>query len=286
MILKKRLLAVALASAIEPALAATEIDQLVTTSQSIRDTFDYGIRAISGMDYYSGLGGIAPVGITDPGLVTYQQADAYNDAIAAVQQATYPIDAGAQDYFNEQSQQAMNNVQVAIDTYVQAAGAMIEVTRVNELAADAQAQGDNETAAAIQDYIGANDVTLEAAEVDMYNDALVGVEGATQEAAAFMAVANDATLIDSANQQANDFGATYANAGDAFFDAASGEVTVDFAEATFTVMLAVNDYFKTNVDILTEGENQPFYTTGPTYSQCFFSQSPEEYEQCMAVAPQ
>ena len=238
------------------------------------------------MDYYAGLGGIAPVGITDPGLVTYQQADAYNAAISAVQQATYPIDAGAQEYFNEQSQQAMNNVQVAIDTYVQAAGAMIEVTRVNELAADAQAQGDNETAAAIQDYIGANDVTLEAAEVDMYNDALVGVEGATQEAAAFMAVANDATLIDSANQQANDFGATYANAGDAFFDAASGEVTVDFAEATFTVMLAVNDYFKTNVDILTEGENQPFYTTGPTYSQCFFSQSPEEYEQCMAVAPQ
>lgn len=276
----------ALASVIAPAYAQTEIDQLVNTSQSIRDTFDYGIRAISGMDYYAGIGGIAPVGITDPGLVTYQQADDYNAAIAAVQQATYPIDAGAQEYFNDQAQQAMNNVQVAIDTYVQAAGAMIEVTRVNEMAADAQAQGDNETAAAIQDYIGTNDVTLEAAEVDMYNDALVGVETSTQEAAAFMAVASDQTLIDSANQQANDMGQTYAAAGDAFFDAASGQVSVDFMEATSSVMLAVNSYFKTNVEILTEGENQPFYTTGPTYSQCFFSQSEEEYDQCMAVAPQ
>ena len=267
-------------------MAATEIDQLVTTSQSIRDTFDYGIRAVSGMDYYSGVGGIAPVGITDPGLVTYQQADAYNAAIVAVQNATYPIDVGAQDYFNEQSQQAMNNVQVAIDTYVQAATAMIEVTRVNEMAADAQATGDNETAAAIQDYIGANDVTLEAAEVDMYNDALVGVEAATQEAAAFMAVANDATLVDSANQQASDMGQTYAAAGDAFFDAATGEVSVDFMESTSSVMLAVNDYFKTDIDILTQGESQPFYTTGPTYNQCFFAQSQEEYDQCSVVVTQ
>ena len=41
-------------------VSATEIDDLVNTSQSIRDTFAYGIKTIAGGEYYALKGGIAP----------------------------------------------------------------------------------------------------------------------------------------------------------------------------------------------------------------------------------
>lgn len=259
----------------------TEIDDLVTASASIRASFDYGIRAVGGMASYAAIGGIAPTGTVDQGWISYAQADAYNAAVAAVQSATYPIDAGAQQYFDDVADQAMQQVSVAVDAYVDAAAAVIEVVRVNEISADAQASGDNETAAAVQDYLNTNDVTLEDAEVDVYNDALVNVEEATQTAAAFMAIASSPDLIDSANQQANSLNSTYASATESYFDAAMGEVVVKFEGVQdFVVALMVNTYFKTTADILTEGENSNFYQTGPTYNPCAFFQDPTQVDAC------
>jgi len=267
---------------IAPAYADQAIDNLVATSESIRSTFDYGIKAVSGMEVYSSQGGIAPTGFTDQGLVSIQQADDYNLAISSVQQASYVADAGAQQYFDDQAQNAMNNVNVAIDTYVQASSAMIEVVMINDMAAEAQASGDVQQAEALQTYITQNDVTLNQAEVDLYNSSLQGVESATQEAAAFMAIAGDPALIDSANQQASAVSATYAEAGDAFFDAANGDVTVGFETYAMTVTLSVSSYFKASVDILSAGEQGGFYTTGPTANPCFFIQDPVERDECVA----
>lgn len=279
--LKKSILALALASVSVPALAATEIDDLVNASSSIRATFDYGILAVGGMASYAATGGIAPTGTVNDGLISYGQADTYNAAVAAVQAATYPIDLGAQEYFDNAADQAMQNVNTAVDTYVAAATAVIEVVRVNEIAADAQAAGDNEKAAAVQDYLNTNDVTLEQAEVDVYNDALVNVEETSQTAAAFMAVANSPELIDSANQQADSMESTYADATEVFFDSAMGEVAVKFEGVQDAVaVLMVNTYFKTTAEILTEGESSNFYQTGPTYNPCAFFQDPSIVDSC------
>ena len=232
------------------------------------------------MAAYAQTGGIAPVGTITDGLISYGQADAYNAAVAAVQAATYPMDVGAQDYFNEASDQAMNQVSVAVDAYVDAAQAVIEVVRVNEIATDAQAAGDNEKAAAVQEYLNTNDVTLQDAEVDIYNDALTNVEETTQTAAAFMAVASSPELIDSANEQAAQLDTTYADATESFFDAATGDVTVKFNEVVATVAVSVGDYFKTTAEILTEGETSGFYQTGPTYNPCEFFQDPSIVDSC------
>ena len=233
------------------------------------------------MASYAATGGIAPTGTVNDGLISYGQADTYNAAVAAVQAATYPIDLGAQEYFDNAADQAMQNVNTAVDTYVAAATAVIEVVRVNEIAADAQAAGDNEKAAAVQDYLNTNDVTLEQAEVDVYNDALVNVEETSQTAAAFMAVANSPELIDSANQQADSMESTYADATEVFFDSAMGEVAVKFEGVQDAVaVLMVNTYFKTTAEILTEGESSNFYQTGPTYNPCAFFQDPSIVDSC------
>ena len=107
----------ALASVSAPALAIQEIDDLVNTSASIRSTFDYGIRAIGGMTAYAATGGIAPTGTVDNGIISYGQADAYNAAVVAVQNATYTVDVGAQEYFDNAANQAMQTVSYACLLY-------------------------------------------------------------------------------------------------------------------------------------------------------------------------
>lgn len=271
----------ALASVSAPALAIQEIDDLVNTSASIRSTFDYGIRAIGGMTAYAAIGGIAPTGTVDNGIISYGQADAYNAAVVAVQNATYTVDVGAQEYFDNAANQAMQTVSGAVDAYVNAAQAVIEVVRVNEIAADAQAAGDGEALTAVQDYIATNNVTLEQSDVDIYNDALGAVEENAQTAAAFMAVASDETLIEFANQQADSMDTTYADATESFFDAATGEVTVAFNNVQTTVAISVSSYFITTTEILTEGETSTFYQTGPTYNPCAFFQDPSIVDACV-----
>lgn len=234
------------------------------------------------MTTYAYIGGIAPTGTVDNGIISYGQADAYNAAVTAVQNATYTVDVGAQEYFDNAADQAMTNVNAAVDAYVDAAQAVIEVVRVNEIAADAQAAGDGEALTAVQEYVANNDVKLEQSDVDLYNDALVNVEENAQTAAAFMAVASDATLIESANQQADSMDATYADATESYFDAAMGEVVVKFQGVEATVVaLMVTGYFKTTADILTEGENSNFYKTGPTYNPCAFFQDPSIVDGCV-----
>ena len=154
---------------------SNEIDTLVNASQSIRDSFKYGIQAVGGLQSYSTQGKIANTGTVDQGKISYDKSSAYNQAIAAVQNATYTYDPGAQEYFDDQADIAMNEVNIAVDTFVQASQAVIEVVVINEMAQDAQNAGDEREAMALQEYIEANDVMLADAEVDMYNDALDSV---------------------------------------------------------------------------------------------------------------
>ena len=254
---------------------SNEIDNLVNTSQSIRDTFKYGIKAVGGLQAYAPLGGIASTGTVDQGKISYDQSKAYNDALVAVQNATYTYDPGAQEYLDNQAQTAMNEVNAAVDTYVQAAQAVIEVATVNEMAQDAQEGGDERGAMALQEYIEANDVVLSDAEVDFYNESLDSVESAAQTAAAYFAVAGDVEMVDQANQAAYDMRATYAEIDNSYFDAATGQMSLVFTD--FAVTLTLDSYFKMEADIITQGSGTDFFRTSPE-GGCWFA---PDYEACL-----
>lgn len=254
---------------------AQTIDDLVTTSGSIVNTFDSGIKAVAGMQSYSSVGGIAPDGTIDSGLITQDQADLYN---AAVQDLDTTIN--AQEYFNNQAIDARTNLDTAISSFVQAAGAIIEVTVVNNMATEAATSGDTALAAEVQTYVSENNVTLETQEITAYNDSLANVESAAQATAAFTAVASDATLLESADQAALDAGVSYASANAAFFDSSLGTVSVEFSNSLLYVSLDVNSYFKTIEEVYAQGETDSFYMTGPTANPCFF-EAPELVDQCM-----
>jgi len=269
---RKRLLAVCLIATAQA--QASEIDNLVNASQDIRDTFKYGIQAIAGADSYAGQGWLTPDGTVDQGLVDKAKQDAYNAAVLAVQQQTYTYDPNAQQYFADEASAAMDVVSEAIDTYVDAAQVLIEVATVNEMAQDAAGAADDREAMALQEYIGANDVTLEDQEVEQYNDALVAVHEATQVAAAYMAVANDETLLEQANDMAYDLRVTYQESASVFFDSATQAVWISFDGGQTIQGINLADYYVTVEQVLIEGETQPFFYTSPE-SGCWFASDPE-----------
>lgn len=232
------------------------------------------------MEYYAGQGLVAPDGTVDQGIIDKAKQDAYNAAVQAVINATYDYDPGAQQYFDNQAQDAMNNVGSAIDAYVEASAVLIEVAVINEMAQDAQEAQDERQAMELQEYMSANDVTLEDQEIEVYNDSLLAVEEAAQNAAAYMAVANDETLIDQANEMAADLRVTYQETATSFFDIATQAVWVSFDGGESIQGLNLAGYFVTVEQIINEGESQEFFITSPE-GGCWFL-STEERDQCLA----
>lgn len=256
---------------------SNEIDSLVNASQSIRDSFKYGIQAVGGMQAYASQGKISPTGTVEEGKISYEQSNAYNQALAAVQNAVYTYNPGAQEYFDNQADQAMNEVNTAVDTFVEASQAVIEVVVVNQMAEDAQNAGDERGAMALQEYIEANDVVLADAEVDFYNESLENVESAAQVAAAYFAVANDEDLIASADDMAYDIRVTYQEAASSFFDVDTQSVWVSFDGGTTIQGLALGGYFTTVESVLIEGEETEFFRSSPE-GGCWFAL---DYEACV-----
>ena len=221
---------------------SNEIDSLVNASQSIRDSFKYGIQAVGGMQSFASEGKIAPTGTVQGGKISYDQSDAYNQALAAVQNAVYTYNPGAQEYFDNQADQAMNEVNTAVDTFVEA-----------------------------------NDVVLADAEVDFYNESLENVESAAQVAAAYFAVANDEDLVAAADDMAYEVNVTYQEAATSFFDAATQSVWVSFDGGATIQGLALGGYFVTVEAIIVEGEQTDFFRTSPE-GGCWFA---VDYEACI-----
>ena len=276
--MKQLRLKVLLASLIVSAPAySNEIDSLVNASQSIRDSFKYGIQAVGGMHYYSTQGGIAPIGTVENGKISYEQSDAYNQALTAVQNTIYTYNPNAQEYFDNQANQAMNEVNTAIDTFVEASQAVIEVVVVNQMAQDAQDAGDERGAMALQEYIEANDVVLADAEVDFYNESLENVESSAQVAAAYFAIANDEDLIAAADDMAYDIRVTYQEAATSFFDASTQAVWISFDGGATIQGLSLGGYFVTVESVLAEGEQTEFFRTSPE-GGCWFA---VDYEACI-----
>ena len=268
-------MAVVLASVSAP-LSATEIDDLVNTSQSIRDTFAYGIKTIAGSEAYTHDGLIAPAMAKD-GHISADQQNAYNAAVAQVMAATYTYNPGAEEYFQDQADQAMDTVSEMIDAYVEAAQTIIMVATVNEMAQDAQSAPDEREAMALQEFMGANDVTLQDEEIDAYNDALSNTEEAIQVAAAYMAVVTDENLLDQANDMAFDLRVTYEEAASVFFDLETTAVWVSFDGGQSIQGLQVGNYFVTAEDVLINAETQDFWLESPE-GGCWFA---PDYQECL-----
>ena len=246
---------------------ASEIDQLINTSQSIKTTFDLGIKTVAGMYDTAATGGVSPDMAKDAHL-TYAQAEAYNQALTAMKDANYTMT--AQEYFYQQSQAALDNLGTAIDNYVDASAQLITAVQVNDMASSVTT---TEEATQLQTYITNNELSVSSEQVDTYNDSLDMVQTSAQIAASFIAAASDVALVDSAQTQADDLNQSFAFAEVAYFSQGSLIISLSGGD----VSLDMSGYLVSASDILIAGEASSFYTTSPTGNECFFN--PNECQQ-------
>ena len=267
-----------LALSLSVSAQAIDLSNLVTTSQSIVDTFDNGIMRVSGMAALAGQGGIAEAGTVDPAKLSYDQAHAYNQALSDTSNAVYTM--SAEEYVSGQVENAHTEMNTAISAYVGAAQVLITAVVVNDMASDAEESQDATQAQEVQVYIADNDVEISDTHVDTYNDSLDAVEESAQVFAAFTAVQNDSELMTEMQTTVDNAGEDFLNAGMATFDAMTGDASVAFNTSNLVMSYNMLGSYVTVTDILAAGETGDFYTTGPTYNNCFFSQTQEEYEAC------
>lgn len=248
-----------------------DIGQLVETSGSIVATFDQGIQYVGGVTTATVNGEIVGVGTASESHLTYEQADAYNAALDATQQAVYTM--SVQEYVDVARQDAAADFGVAVDSYIGASSVLIEAVTVNDMANDAEKSGDAIKAQSVQSYIATNDVTISDTHVDVYNDSLDAVEESGQAFAAFVAVANNGELMSQMESEVAAAGEDFLNADSLMFVAAAEGPTVVtlFNTTSMFISFDLGMGYINSAQIYGDGINSEFYNTGPTGGDpCFF----------------
>jgi len=170
------------------------VQDLINASASIISTVDQGHYAVQGLSYYAGVGGIAPTNTIDQAILTQEQMNSYNAALAAVTSAVYY---NTQTLLQDAHETEMVQLESAVDDFVAATTSMITVVNVFEMASEADTVQEQQQ---MQDYITDNNVQLTQTQVDNYNTSLDSVQTHAINAAAFLAAANNESLT-SANDQ-------------------------------------------------------------------------------------
>lgn len=248
-----------------------DMGQLVETSGSIVTTFDQGIQYVGGVTTATVNGEIVGVGTASESHLTYEQADAYNAALDATQQAVYTM--SVQEYVDVARQDAAADFGVAVDSYIGASSVLIEAVTVNDMANDAEKSGDAIKAQSVQSYIATNDVTISDTHVDVYNDSLDAVEESGQAFAAFVAVANNGELMSQMESEVAAAGEDFLNADSLMFVAAAEGPTVVtlFNTTSMFISFDLGMGYINSAQIYGDGINSEFYNTGPTGGDpCFF----------------
>lgn len=178
------LLVIASAAQAEPT-----ISQLEATARAIQSQLQMSNTLSLGASYYATTGGVIQNNSLDAGHITNQMMTDYNAAIDAVIQANY---ASAQDIFLQEHQNAMGNLNAAVNSLVSATAVLASVGAVADMAASADTYQEQ---TALQTML-ATDPGLQVTQVEVnnYNASLDAVESYAQQAGSFLAAANNSSL--------------------------------------------------------------------------------------------
>lgn len=200
--MKKQLIALVASLSVLGQVNADEISDLIAASSSLTSSIDNASYIVSGLSYYAATGGIAESDTIDAGVISQMQLDAYNNALASVQGATYY---NAQMFFQDKAEEALQQVSIAVDNFVDATGAMSQVITVFDMASQAT---DTETQLALQSYVTENSLEITQGQVLEYNDSLESVQTYSQMAAAFVQASQNEFITSTVDQQSQDFNAS------------------------------------------------------------------------------
>lgn len=188
----------------EPTMTALE-----GSAQAILDQLTASQSLTAGAVYSASNGDILAPGVMQDAAVTEQMRLDYNSDIQGVLDATYY---NAEMLFQDKHEAAMANLDTAVDNLVAATAVLMEVQAVANMAANAETVTEQ---LALQTVLTNNDMTISAADVSSYNNALGAVQTYARDAGAFLAASRNASMTGSvdnysANTGASLYGATVA----------------------------------------------------------------------------
>jgi hypothetical protein len=172
------------------------------SAQTILDQLSASQDLTAGAVYSAGQGDILAPGVMQDAAITEQMRTAYNADIQDVIDATYY---DARMLFEDQHDQAMANLDTAVDNLVAATLVLMEVQAVANMAANADTVQEQ---LAFQSILSSNDMTISAGDVSSYNSALGAVQTYAREAGAFLAASRNISLTDQTNAFAANTGAS------------------------------------------------------------------------------
>lgn len=234
-----------------------KIDALMASIMSIQDRIDVnGVQTVGAVGY-AAIGGVVTDDAMADGIITQAELDAYTGAYNAVMTHDYAIATTAEQMFMQEHTAAMTNLNIAVDDLTAATSVLVMATSVVEQAATADTKPEQ---VALQEMLATDQYSIDATEVQEYNDAAKAVETYAQQAGAFMAAANDTELTASIDsyataggfmvgsytaisytQSVDEFVITWADAG--FGSGWQGYLTTEFKNADD--LYAAGDYINT-----------------------------------------
>jgi len=226
-------------------------------------------------------GQVAPNGIVHGGLITENQVTAYNNALSVVAGSTFY---DAELYLLDQGDIAIENMNDAVDTFVDTATEISTILEIAEMAEAAQDDGTPEQKQLVAEYTALNEasLTLSQETVTEYNESLDDIETYAQQAAAYIGLANDTNATAFFDQGAENADASFVNEATTSYDNNNNMVVVMWSTTQSGSGVYIDgtgglniDLFTTETDVLNAGANSLFYTTSPTYLgyDCFFNET-------------
>jgi len=167
--------------------------------QVIDGRLEMSITLTGGAVGYASIGGVIEDQALDAGLITQAMFIAYQDALSNVLSYDYAIAQTAQQLFSQEASAAMYNLELAVDSLVDATNAIALATSLLEVASEADTKPEQ---VALQELLATEEYSIQESEVDAYNEAIAQVEYFAQQAGAFMAASNNTELTASIDNHA------------------------------------------------------------------------------------
>jgi hypothetical protein len=180
--------------------AEPTMTNLQGSAQTILNQLSAAQSLTAGAVYSAGQGDILAPGIMQTATVTEQMRLDYNADVQGVIDATYY---NAELLFQDNYVATMANLDTAVDNLVAATAVLMEVQAVANMAANADTV---QQQMAVQAVLTNSDMTITAADVSNYNNALGAVQSYARDAGAFLAASRNTTMTSTVDAYASTSG--------------------------------------------------------------------------------
>ncbi len=172
------------------------------SAQTILNQLSAAQGLTAGATYSASQGDILAPGVMQTATITEQMRLDYNADVQGVIDATYY---NAELLFQDNYAATMVNLDNAVDNLVAATAVLMEVQAVANMAANADTVQEQ---MAVQAVLTNNDMTITAADVSNYNNALGAVQSYARDAGAFLAASRNTTMTATVDAYAANSGAS------------------------------------------------------------------------------